>query len=292
MSDVIVRFRGRLITRSDVDFVRTLIAENPQLNRNRISVRVAQHWGWVQANGHLKDMLCRTLLLLLHRAGHIQLPPPRRRAVNNVIRHRAVRDVAPIDATPIAQPLRSLRPLQIRPVRRAEGEDLFAALLQRHHYLGYSRPVGEHLKYLVLAGERPLACLAWNSAPLRLDLRDQFVGADKSTYRHNLDKIVYNSRFLIVPWARVPGLASHVLAQIAGRISSDWQALYAHPVHLLESFVDTERFHGTCYRAANWVCRGRTEGRGTKSKSGDRASIKEYWVYPLAQNFRENLLAP
>jgi hypothetical protein len=197
-----------------------------------------------------------------------------------------------VDQTPIEGSLAALGPLEIRLVRRTEGEDLFARLLKEHHYLGYSRPVGEHLKYLVLAGERPVACLVWSSAPLKLNLRDQLVGAPKTAYRHNLHLIAYNSRYLILPWVKVPHLASHLLARIARRISADWQELYHHPVHLLESFVDTERFKGTCYRAANWQLLGRSRGRGTKSKPSDPdTSIKELWVYPLRQDFRQCLLA-
>jgi len=126
-------------------------------------------------------------------------------------------------------------------------------LLDRYHSLGYSRPVGEHLKYLILSQERPLACLAWSSAPRQLNLRDQFLGVPKERYQHNLPRIAYNSRYLILPWVRVAHLASHLLGRIARRISQDWQALYHHPIHLLESFVDTQRFRSACYRAANRI---------------------------------------
>jgi hypothetical protein len=195
------------------------------------------------------------------------------------------------DTTPIEGTLASLEPLEIRLVRRAEGEKLFAHLLSRYHYLGYSRPVGEHLKYLVLAGPRPVACLGWSSAPRQLHWRDQFVGAPKEAYRHNLHLIAYNTRFMVLPWLRVPHLASHLLGRMAQRISADWQAFYHHPIVLLESFVDMERFRGTCYRAANWSCVGRSVGRGTKSKYGQPAcSIKELWVYPLGRHFRHRLL--
>ena len=134
--------------------------------------------------------------------------------------------------------------------------------------------------------------MGWGSAPLKLDLRDRFVGAPKEAYRHHLHFIAYNTRYLILPWVRVPHLASHLLARVARRISTDWQGLYGHPVVLLESFVDTERFAGTCYRAANWQCIGRSQGKGTKSRPGDSTSIKELWVYPLGRSFRARLLAP
>jgi hypothetical protein len=291
MSDVLLSFRGRPIRSAEVAFLRELIAQNPGLSRRRLSVKVCQAWNWVQPNGQLRDMVCRGLLLALHRAGHIQLPAKRQSPPNNAIAHRRVAAVESYDTSPIAGSLATLGPLEIRLVRRAEGEKLFAHLLSRYHYLGYSRPVGEHLKYLVLAGLRPVACVGWSSAPRQLNLRDQFVGAPKEAYRHNLHRIAYNTRYLILPWVRVPHLASHLLARLARRISTDWQCLYQHPIYLLESFVDIERFQGTCYRAANWTCVGHSEGRGTKSKTHDQTSIKELWVYPLVQRLRDKLTA-
>jgi len=292
MSEVLLSFRGRHIRPADVTFLRELIARNPGLSRRRLSVKVCEAWQWVQPNGQPRDMVCRGLMLVLHRAGHIELPPPRQAAINNAIRHREIAQLEFCDTTPIEGSLASLGALEIRLVRRAEGESLFNYLINQYHYLGFSRPVGEHLKYLVLWGDRPVACLAWNSGPLKLTLRDQFVGSPRKAYAHNLHLIAYNSRYLIAPWVRVPHLASHLLGRIACRISADWQALYHHPIHLLESFVDIERFAGTCYRAANWTCVGRSEGRGTKSKSVDRTSIKELWVYPLRRDFRQQLLQP
>ena len=289
MSDVLLSYRGRQIREPDVVFLREFIAQHPGLSRNALSIQVCQAWNWVQPNGQLRDQVCRSLMLALHRAGHIQLPAPRIKAVNNAILHQRVSQLEFCDSSPIEGSLASLGPLEIRLVRRAEGENTFNYLLSQYHYLSFSRPVGEHLKYLILAGDRPVACMAWNSGPLRLTLRDEFVGAPRAAYAHNLHLIAYNSRYLIVPWVKVPHLASHILGRIARRLSVDWQALYHHPIHLLESFVDIERFKGTCYRAANWTCVGRSEGRGTKSKAGAQTSIKELWVYPLGKNFRQKL---
>jgi hypothetical protein len=291
VSDVVLSFRGRLIREADVALLRALIAHHPDLSRRRLSVKVCEAWQWFQPNGQPRDMVCRSLLLALHRAGHLQLPAKRQSPPNNAIRHRHVAAVPPLDTTPIEGTLASQLPLTIDLVRRTEGETLFAHLLSQHHYLGYSRPVGEHLKYLVWAGQRPIACLGWSSAPRHLNLRDRFVGAPKEAYRHNLHRIAYNTRYLILPWVKVPGLASHLLGRIARRLSADWQALYHHPIDLLESFVDTQRFRGACYRAAHWICVGRSRGRGTKSKPGAPAvSIKELWVYPLRRDFRLRLL--
>lgn len=293
MSDVLLSYRGRQIRDAEVTFLRELIAQNPDLSRRRLSVKVCEAWQWVQPNGQNRDMVCRGLMLALHRAGHIQLPAKRSSPHNNAIAHRRVAASEVYDTTSIEGSLASLGPLTIRLVRRTNDETLFAQLLRDHHYLGYSRPVGEHLKYLVEAGERPVACLAWSSAPRQLDLRDQFVGAPRAAYRHNLHQIAYNSRYLILPWVNVRHLASHLLGRIARQISADWQELYHHPLHLLESFVDIERFRGTCYRAANWRCLGRSQGRGTKVKTHHvTCSIKELWVYPLGRHFRQRLLAP
>jgi hypothetical protein len=292
MSDVLLSFRGRQITETDAAFLRELIARNPGLTRRRLSVKVCQAWNWVQPNGQPRDMVCRGLMLALHRAGHIELPAKRQSPPNNAIAHRRVAPVQSYDTTPIEMSLASLGSLELRLVRRAQGEDIFADLLNRYHYLGYSRPVGEHLKYLVFAAARPIACLAWNSGPLKLKLRDGLIGAPRQAYAHNLHLIAYNSRYLIAPWVKVPHLASHLLGRIARRISADWQQLYQHPIWLLESFVDVERFKGTCYRAANWQCLGRSLGRGTKSTSQQKnTSIKELWAYPLSPNFRQHLMA-
>ena len=293
MSEVLLTYRGRAIRAADVAFLRELIAQNPTLSRWALSKRACEAWGWKQPNGQLRDMVCRSLMLTLHRAGHIALPAKKWSPPNNAIVHQVARQMLLYDTTPITGTVASLGPLRIELVRRRDGETLFGQLLQEHHYLGYRRPVGEHLKYLVYAGDRPLACLAWSSAPLKLDLRDRFVGAPKEAYRHHLNQIAYNSRYLLLPWIEARHLASHILGRIARRISADWQELYHHPVQLLESFVDTERFRGTCYRAANWICLGRSKGRGTKSKPGQPdCSIKELWVYPLRKDFRQRLLEP
>ena len=292
MSDVLLSFRGREVRARDVAFLRELITQNPTLSRRALSAKVCEAWNWVQPNGQPRDMICRSLMLHLHRAGHIQLPAPRFVAINNAIRHRRVRAFENLDTSPLECAFGQLGKVEIQQVRRREGEDLFNYLVKEYHYLGYSRPVGEHLKYLIRAGKRPIACMAWSSAPLQLNLRDTYIGAPKEAYRHNLHLIAYNSRYVILPWVRVLQLASHLLARVARRLSADWLECYHHPIHLLESFVDVERFKGTCYRAANWRCLGRSRGLGTKSKpDAPKTSVKELWVYPLTERLKEKLVA-
>ena len=286
----VLRYRGRSVDTADVEFIRQLIADHPRLSRRRLSARLCEAWNWVQPNGIPCDMVCRGLMLTLHRGGHIELPPPKVKVPNNVVAHRRPARELPLGQEPIVGTLRELGPLTLRQVRRQEGEGLFDQLLANHHYLGYTRPVGEHLKYLVLAGDRPVACLAWSSAPRHLAPRDTFIGWTREERLRGLHLIAYNTRFMVLPWVRVPGLASHVLGGVARAISTDWCNLYRHPIELLETFIDPGRFRGSCYRAANWLHLGYSTGRGPRSTSTrPNRSLKELWVYPLRSDFRARL---
>lgn len=290
MSLVLLRYRGREIRSEDTEFIQRLIAQNPRWSRRRLSAELCRAWNWVQLNGVLRDMVCRSLLLQLHRAGMIELPAKRCTPRNNVVERPAPAPTLPQWEQPRPCGLSELGPLEIRPVRRTAQEALFGQLMEAHHYLRSTQPVGEHLKYLVWAGSRPIAALAWSSAPRHLAARDRFIGWPAEVRRKHLHLIAYNTRFLILPGLRVPRLASHLLGRMARRISADWQALYAHPIHLLETFIDPERFRGTCYRAANWTCLGLTSGRGHNARTHHcHQPRKELWVYPLSKDFRRQL---
>ena len=177
-------------------------------------------------------------------------------------------------------------------VRRTPDEGLFNSLLAQYHYLGYQQPVGEHLKYVVVAGDRPVACLAWGSAPGVLRPRDRFIGWTAEARRRHIRLLVYNPRFLILPWVRVPHLASHVLGRMAAMLSGEWQRLYGHPIYWLETFIDPARFRGTCYRAANWIVLGSTMGRGHRAPTKrPTRPIKNVLGYPLTPDFRARLTA-
>ncbi|HEV2473844.1 MAG TPA: DUF4338 domain-containing protein [Chthonomonadales bacterium] len=283
------RYRGREISAEDILYIRALIEGHPGESRRKLSVRLCGAWQWRQANGALRDMVCRGLLLMLERVGEITLPPVSYVRHNPLIRRARPQPVL-IDTTPIKGSLCRLQPLELEQVRRTGQEPLFNSLMEQHHYLGYEQPVGEHLKYLVWAQNRPVACLAWSSAPRHLASRDRYIGWDAAARRSRIRFIAYNTRFLILPWVRVEHLASHILGRMAARISDDWQQMYGHPIYFLETFVDPERFRGTCYRAANWVLMGRTTGRGKQSNSYvPNRSIKEVLGYPLSKRFRELL---
>jgi len=287
------RYRSHVITTVQVEFIRQLIAQHPGATRRRLSLLLCEAWGWKQANGAPRDMVCRGLLLGLHRAGLIELPPARLKGFNPGARYSTQRWKAvavELDTTPLAVPLGGLRPLEFRQVRRTPEEPFFNSLLEQYHPLRCLQPVGENLKYTVYASGRPIACLAWSSAPRHLGARDRFIGWSAEARRRNLRFLAYNPRYLILPWVHVQHLASHILGQMARRTAGDWQRTYGHPVYVLETFVDPERHRGTCYRAANWVLLGRTTGRGKNcpNKRPNR-SIKEVRGYPLTPRFRELL---
>jgi len=290
MSLVLLRYRGREIRSEDTQFIRGLITQNPGWSRRRLSAELCRAWNWVQPNGALRDMVCRSLLLQLHRAELIQLPAKRFSPPNNVVERSVPAPPRSLREQPRQCRLRELGPLEIRQVRRTAEESLFGQLMEAHHYLRYTQPVGEHLKYLVFAGSDPIAALAWSSAPRHLGARDRFIGWPAEVRRRHLHLIAYNTRFLILPWLRVPHLASYLLGRVARRISADWQGLYAHPIHLLETFIDPARFRGICYRAANWICLGLTTGRGHNNRTNRKDQPrKALWVYPLSKDFRRHL---
>lgn len=285
------RYRGRELSAEEIVFIRRLIAEYPRASRRALSAKLCEAWEWKQANGAPRDMVCRGLLLMLHRAGQIELPRVRFTPHNPLVRRQRPSPLL-IDTSPLSGPLSLLRPLEFQPVRRHEEEPLFNSLIEQYHPLRYIQPVGEHAKYLVWAQGRPVACLAWSSAPRHLGSRDRFIGWSAEARRRNIRFLGYNTRFLILPWVQVEHLASHILSRMAKRLSEDWERIYGHPIYFLETFIDSERYRGTCYRAANWVLMGKTTGRGKNDQTKrPNRSIKEVWGYPLRRRFRELLSA-
>ncbi len=287
--DLQFKYRGRRIDDDDVAFINQLIEDNPCESRYALSKKLCQAWNWVQPNGTLKDMVCRGLMLELHRGGHIKLPPAKQRTTNPFVDRRKP-GVVKIDRTSVEGRLSELRPLAFSQVRRSPDEKIFNSLIEQYHYLGYCQPVGEQLKYMVYAGKRPIACFAWSSAPRHIGCRDRFIGWSQNERKRHIHFIAYNSRFLILPWVRIRHLASHLLGRMSKIVAQDWSRLYHHPVFYLETFVDKERSAGTCYKAANWIYLGDTTGRGKKDQTHKpNRSIKAVWGYPLDKAFRKML---
>lgn len=283
MNSIVLTYRGKAVDEADVRFINELIASHPAESRRSLSKKLCEAWNWVQPNGQLRDMVCRSLMLELHRGGHIQLPEKRCTPNNPLGGQRTRPALVAVQQGRIETTVKGLGDLSIHQVRGTRHEKLYNSLIEEHHYLGYTHPVGEQLKYIIFAGGRPLVCFAFSSAP-------RHIGWDEQQRKRNLQFLAYNTRFLILPWVRVPHLASHLLGRIARQISRDWQGIYHHRVYMLTTFVDTERFAGTCYKAANWVYAGLTRGVGKNSKTGKQdRSLKAVWVYPLSRDFKERL---
>jgi hypothetical protein len=289
--EALLRYRGRTVTAADVLFIKELIGRHPGESRRRLSARLCEAWDWRQPNGELRDMVCRGLMLALWRAGHIELPEIRKRP-RNPLATRTQPTIVEVDRTPVCASLGDLGPLEFRQVRRTAEEGLFNSLLQHHHYLGYTQPVGEHLKFMVYAGTRPVALFAWSSAARHLGPRDRYLGWASELRRQNIRFLAYNTRYLIPGWVQVPHLASHLLSRMTRMLSAEWQKVYGHPVHFAETFVDTTRHRGTCYRAANWQFLGRTQGRGKDDLTHrPNRTLKDVLGLPLIGDFRKRLLA-
>ncbi len=287
--ETILKYRGRSVNKKDVATILKIIAANPDASRRFISQEVCRAWGWTQANGALKDMVCRSLLLLLESKGLIKQPPPKR-ILPNPLANRKKPARANVDQSPIFCTLKELLPIQLVQVRKTKQDKLFNGLVDEHHYLGYTQPVGEHLKYIAFSNERILGCLSWGSSPWYISSRDRFIGWSNETRQKNLNLIINNVRFLIPPWVHVSHLASYLLSISRRILQKDWIKFYNHPIHLLETFIDTEKFRATCYKADNWIYVGHTTGRGKLSKSNKPTrSKKAVYVYPLTRNFKKAL---
>ena len=284
--------QGRPLSAADIALIRSLQLEHREWGRTRLSVELCRRWDWRNARGQMKDMAARTLLTKLERRGHIQLPKPLHQSSGRwrkpVAPPAAIADHhAPIDGT-----LAELRPLRVSLVAVGSPDHrLFKTLLERHHYLGHRRTVGENLGYLFRDRHgREVGCALFGSAAWHCAARDAWLGWDRRSREAKLGLLTNNTRFLILPWVTVPQLASHLLGCVARRLSADWQEKYGHPIVAVETFVERERFRGTCYRAANWVRVGATQGRTRNDRDRSiRAPVKDVYLLPLDKNFRREL---
>lgn len=281
--------QGRTISFNEINFIKTLLDKNSSWSRRQLSQELCKIWNWRNSTGQIKDISCRSLLRKLEQRGYIKLPPPLRYG-NNHLRNKTIKFI-PHETFLISCSLPSIMPLAIQRIKDDRCGDLFNCLLHRYHYLSYKGTVGENMKYIIFdCNSNILACLLFGAPAWRVEHRDTFIGWNDHSRRQNLQFITNNSRFLILPWIRVPYLASHILSKIAKIISADWMEKYAHPLYLMETFVEVDRFKGTCYKAANWIYVGRTKGRTRNDRySKINAPIKDTYLYPLSKIFRKEL---
>lgn len=284
-----INVQGRNTTQKDIELVRKTIDANPSWNRSRISKELCILWDWHTAKGILKNMAAYSFLLKLQKQGLITLPDRKRPPVS--AKRNTLIAYVPHSTLPITAKLKTLTPLKLSLAEDKDTLGLFKCFLSAYHYLGFSGTVGENLKYIVYDKDgRPLACLLFGSCAWKCAPRDSFIGWDSVSRGKNLSFVTNNVRFLILPWVNVKHLASHILAKVAARISSDWADKYAHPVYILETFVQCGRFKGTSYKAANWACVGKTKGRGRNDVYNTlKVPIKDIYLYPLAKRFKEVL---
>lgn len=288
MTIPLYQIRGRVINQNDLAGIRRIIADHWQQGRTAISRILCQKWQWRQDNGQLKDMACRALLLALEAKGEISLPP--RQIESFRYPRRADRRNYLVDTSELAGTVSEFGPLTLRMVRRTQDEGLWDYLVDRHHYLGTPWIVGSYLKYLAYLDDRPVACLGWGSAAWKVAARDRMIGWDHHARQANLHMVVNNVRFLILPWIKIRHLASKLLALNIRALPGDWLDFYHQRICLLETFVDTSRFAGTCYKAANWIHAGNTTGRGKYDRDNRCAeTVKSVFLYPLTTTFREVL---
>jgi hypothetical protein len=287
--EIVLRHQGHAVTQAEVQSIREIIAAHPEASRRRLSEIVCEAWNWRQENGALRAMLCRGLMLALHRAGHIELPPVRWTNVNPLVSRLQPQPVE-VDRTEVRCSLRDFGALDLFQVKHTPQEKLFNWLMASEHYLGYVRPIGESLKFMAFAGLRPVALFAWSSAPRHLAPRDNYIGWSPEVRRRRIHFVAYNTRYLIPPWIQVPHLASHLLSRMTKMLPQEWEKVYRHPVYFAETFVDTTRHRGTCYRAANWVFMGRTTGRGKDDQTHKpNRTLKDVLGLPLVDDFRQRL---
>jgi hypothetical protein len=287
--------QGRTLTGDDLTMVRSLIAQHPDWHRTALSRHLCQLWNWRNAAGRIKDMAARTLLLKLHARGWIQLPPPQARTARPCAQAPAVfqAQLPALWPAPIEGSLQTLQPIRLELVASPEERRQARALLAQYHYRGFHGAVGENVLYLAKdVRGRELAVMVFGAAAWKVAVRDRFIGWSAPQRARRLGLLANQQRFLILPWVRVPHLASHLLALALRRLSRDWQDRYGHPIWLVETFVETDRFVGTAYKAAGWPCLGQTTGRTRQDRQHTlQTPSKTVWVRPLHPRFRAALCA-
>lgn len=285
--------QGRTLSGGDLELVRALIAQHPQWHRTALSQRLCELWNWRNDAGRLKDMAARTLLLKLQARGLIQLPPPQRRTRRPAAQAPAQvqPELLPEEFVPIEAALASLQPVSLEPATTLAARRRIGHLLARHHYRGFSGAVGENIQYLATDRRgREVAVMVFGAAAWKVAVRDQFIGWSVAQRQRHLGGIANQQRFLLLPWVRVPHLASHLLARATRRLAQDWHLRYGHRIWLVETFVEIDRFAGTSYRAAGWTALGQTTGRTRQDRYRTlRTARKAVWVCPLHPAFRQRL---
>ncbi|MEA3421610.1 MAG: DUF4338 domain-containing protein [Acidobacteriota bacterium] len=288
MNKPIATIRKRVIYHTDIELINNLLSEEGYLGRSHLSRRLCKIWEWRQKNGSYKEITCRDLLRRLDSKGYIKLPPMMRPARRKGYKNKTKIPVE-LDTSELSLQLKTIKNnIDIKQVRGTSDEKLFNGLIGKYHYIGYFQGAGKQLKYIVFLDKRPIACIGFGASALKVECRDKFIGWNSAVRINNLNIVVDNSRFLILPWIKIPHLASYILGRTLRNLSADWVKYHCHRIVLVETFVDTERFKGICYKAANWQFLGLTKGRGRNDRyRNTEKSVKAVFVRSLCKDFRE-----
>lgn len=282
-----MQYCGRTFSDDEICWVNQLIADQPGISRLKISRFFCERFNWKKPDGGLKDMSCRVAFLKMHRDGLIRLPRPKQPYLppsRRIITPSTLSDPCP-EITPSIQALN----LCLKLVEKKDSA-LWNEFIDRYHYLGYQPLPGAQIRYFAYADGQLLSLLGFGAAAWKTADRDHYIGWDADTRKRHLHLVINNARFLILPWVRCQNLASKVLSAASKRLPSDWEQRYGYRPALLETFVEMDRFTGACYKAANWICVGKTAGRGKKDvRHENKLPVKSVWLYPLSRNFKQQL---
>lgn len=279
-----MRYCGRDFTKEEFSWIRQLINNRSDISRKDISVLFCREYNWLKPDGGLKDMSCRVALLKMEKDGHFILPPPKTKHTRP---YKKIRTLWAAEQAVISKKAGEFE--LVFEVVTNRSSALWNEFIDRYHYLGYKTLPGAQLRYFVKSEGQILALLGFGAAAWKTAPRDTYIGWDKATRRKNLHLVVNNARFLILPWVRSKNLGSRILSLASKRIGADWQERYQYRPVLLETFVEIQRFQGTCYKAANWARVGETCGKGKLGNSNGVVPTKSVWLYPLCKDFRSRL---
>ena len=281
------RYSGREFSDTEMDTIRTMIAENPAMSRRGLSKAICETIDWRNPVGALKDMRCRAVLLDMERDGLIKLAPVKK--FSNP--HAVIENTSATDPLPaMIKPVHELGKIEIRKVENKKMSKLWNEYIHRYHYLGYKKLPGNQLRYIAFSGLDIVALLGFSAAAWKTAPRDKLIGWTSEQRENNLHLIVNNARFLILPWIQSKNLASKLLSQVAKRLPRDWEERYSYKPVLMETFVEIPRFTGGCYKAANWIHVGTTSGRGRNDQKHEaKLPKKDIWLMPLDKKFKQKL---
>lgn len=282
------RFCGTPVTTTELDLIKKTTDRYPNLSRSEIAATVCELLNWIRPNGKPKTVECRNYLEQCEALEILTLPEKlQKRKKREAVTIQKIKH----DQTCIEASLDKIELLTIERVTTAQERNLWRSLVEQHHYLGHKVPFGAHLRYLIHSAQGVIGCLQYSSPARRLKPRDQWIGWSDLQRKEKLQHIVCNSRFLILPWVKVPNLASHILSRSARQMAIDWYTQYGIKPLLLETMVDPSRFQGTCYRAANWILVGKSSGRGRNDTCHQHhgEQPKSIWLYPLRKDCQKLL---